>query len=253
MRWWRRVFVFVDVCMCSYMWNFCLTCKHDTARRIIWRDYPSVFGEGQRSVGVTRGQTVKTGNQNTSCRLTSINIKFRRYHTWNVAVDQWSNWKKKLTRYSKKGNFSQSHTWHIDAKYSKQETHCFCRGQRTLGVNGGQMMKQWKMLINTASEEGNFKGSLTWHVDGTYLEHNPYLFCLYFSRGANLYLSLGTKMRKWLNGPECPAVALNVPGSKREKSSTLKDRNVMKRLSSKALDNIQAALNPFSQVYILCY
>ena len=63
---------------------------------------PIVFGGGQRSWGVTGGQTLKT----------------------------------LLTQYLELGNLDEVHTWHGDVLWSKEEPYCFGGGQMSWGVTG---------------------------------------------------------------------------------------------------------------------
>ena len=68
---------------------------------------PVVFGGGQRSFGVTRGQTLKT----------------------------------LCTQYLKKGNYDGHQTWHSGTPYQVQEPYRFGRGQRSFVVTRVQTVK----------------------------------------------------------------------------------------------------------------
>ena len=63
---------------------------------------PIVFGGGQRSWGVTGGQTLKTS----------------------------------LTQYLEVKNLDQLHTWSGDALWSEEEPYCFWWRSKVMGVRG---------------------------------------------------------------------------------------------------------------------
>ncbi|KAJ8027855.1 hypothetical protein HOLleu_29930 [Holothuria leucospilota] len=85
----------------------------------IKRKNPIVFGRGQRSPGVTRGQTLKT--------LLTQYLKMRYGKRKNPiifgggerssGVTGGQTLKTLLTRYLKKGSSDGSQTWYIDAPY----------------------------------------------------------------------------------------------------------------------------------------
>ena len=83
--------------------------------RYSWKKNPIVFGGGQRSSGVTRGQTLKT----------------------------------LLTRYLKLGNLDQVHTWYVDALWLEEEAYRFW--WRSKVIWGHQRSKS-ENLVNTISQ-----------------------------------------------------------------------------------------------------
>ena len=82
---------------------------------LIERKNPIVFGGGQRSSGVTRGQTLKT----------------------------------LLTRYLKLGNLDQVHTWYVDALWLEEGPYRFWWRSKVIWGHWGSNSKN---LVNTISQ-----------------------------------------------------------------------------------------------------
>ncbi|KAJ8017371.1 hypothetical protein HOLleu_45274 [Holothuria leucospilota] len=78
------------------------------------RKNPIIFGGGERSSGVTGGQTLKT----------------------------------LLTRYLKKGSLDEFHTLYVDALWYEEEPYCFWWGSK---VTWGHRGSNSENLVNTIS------------------------------------------------------------------------------------------------------